>query len=84
MTSRHQQEQYQHQLQKSKGEKKENCHLCKESKRRTLGAYIRGKSRTTSCSEIHEEEEEGEEEETGENEGNNKTDIIKKKETKTE
>ncbi|KAG7199239.1 hypothetical protein KM043_018108 [Ampulex compressa] len=37
---------------------KENCHLCRESKRRSLAAYIRGKSRSNSCHEIHEEEEE--------------------------
>ncbi|KZC09568.1 hypothetical protein WN55_00240 [Dufourea novaeangliae] len=37
---------------------KENCHLCRESKRRSLAAYIRGKSRKSSCKEIHEEEEE--------------------------
>lgn len=36
---------------------KENCHLCRESKRRSLAAYIRGKSRQNSCHEIHEEEE---------------------------
>lgn len=39
---------------------KENCHLCRESKRRSLAAYIRGKSRRNSCEEIHEEEEEQE------------------------
>lgn len=37
---------------------KESCHLCRESKRRSLAAYIRGKSRRSSCQEIHEEEEE--------------------------
>lgn len=37
---------------------KENCRLCKENKRRSLAAYIRGKSRRDSCQEIHEEEEE--------------------------
>lgn len=37
---------------------KENCYLCRESKRRSLAAYIRGKSRRNSCQEIHEEEEE--------------------------
>ena len=37
---------------------KDNCHLCRESKRRSLAAYIRGKSRRSSCQEIHEEEEE--------------------------
>lgn len=37
---------------------KENCHLCRESKRRRLATYIRGKSRRSSCHEIHEEEEE--------------------------
>ncbi|XP_076632541.1 uncharacterized protein LOC143347357 [Colletes latitarsis] len=42
---------------------KDNCHLCRESKRRSLAAYIRGKSRRNSCKEIHEEEEEEEEEE---------------------
>lgn len=46
---------------------KETCHLCKESKRRKLAAYIRGKTRVNSCSEIHEEvEEEAEEEEEDE------------------
>ncbi|CAK9817023.1 hypothetical protein ANTPLA_LOCUS9213 [Anthophora plagiata] len=37
---------------------KENCYLCRENKRRSLAAYIRGKSRRSSCQEIHEEEEE--------------------------
>jgi len=38
---------------------KENCHLCKEMKRRNLAVYIRSKSRSDSCHEgIHEEEEE--------------------------
>ncbi|XP_076228793.1 uncharacterized protein LOC116431922 isoform X2 [Nomia melanderi] len=37
---------------------KENCHLCRENKRRSLAAYIRGKSRRSSCKEIHEEEDE--------------------------
>lgn len=37
---------------------KENCYLCRENKRRRLAAYIRGKSRKSSCHEIHEEEEE--------------------------
>ncbi|XP_053978274.1 uncharacterized protein LOC128882106 [Hylaeus volcanicus] len=37
---------------------KDNCHLCRESKRRSLAAYIKGKSRRSSCEEIHEEEEE--------------------------
>lgn len=37
---------------------KENCHLCRENKRRSLAAYIRGKSRRGSCKEIHEEEDE--------------------------
>ncbi|XP_076661821.1 uncharacterized protein LOC143365488 [Halictus rubicundus] len=37
---------------------RESCHLCRESKRRRLAAYIRGKSRRSSCQEIHEEEEE--------------------------
>ncbi|XP_015510827.1 uncharacterized protein LOC107217708 [Neodiprion lecontei] len=36
------------------------CSLCKENKRRTLAAYIRGKARNNSCSEIHEEIEEDE------------------------
>ncbi|XP_011692253.1 PREDICTED: uncharacterized protein LOC105452650 [Wasmannia auropunctata] len=38
---------------------KENCHLCKEMKRRNLAVYIRSKSRSDSCHEgINEEEEE--------------------------
>ncbi|XP_029039823.1 uncharacterized protein LOC114874582 [Osmia bicornis bicornis] len=37
---------------------KDNCYLCRENKRRSLAAYIRGKSRKGSCHEIHEEEEE--------------------------
>lgn len=41
-----------------KPQSKDNCHLCRENKRRTLAAYIRGKSRKNSCNEIHEEEEE--------------------------
>ncbi|XP_076246576.1 uncharacterized protein LOC143186732 [Calliopsis andreniformis] len=36
---------------------RENCHLCRESKRRSLAVYIRGKSRRSTCEEIHEEEE---------------------------
>lgn len=32
--------------------------MCRENKRRSLAAYIRGKSRKGSCQEIHEEEEE--------------------------
>lgn len=39
---------------------KETCYLCRENKRRSLAAYIRGKSRSNSCHEIHEEEEEHE------------------------
>ncbi|XP_011156539.1 uncharacterized protein LOC105193694 [Solenopsis invicta] len=37
---------------------KENCHLCKEMKRRNLAVYIRSKSRSDSCHEGIEEEEE--------------------------
>ncbi|TGZ46757.1 uncharacterized protein [Temnothorax longispinosus] len=38
---------------------KESCYLCKEMKRRNLAAYIRSKSRSDSCHEgINEEEEE--------------------------
>lgn len=38
---------------------KESCHLCKEMKRRNLAVYIRSKSRSDSCHEgIDEEEEE--------------------------
>lgn len=44
---------------------KDNCYLCRENKRRSLAAYIRGKSRRSSCHEIHEEEEEKVEEEAG-------------------
>lgn len=46
------------QQQLSKSQSKDNCHLCKESRRRRLAAYIRGKSRLNSCSEVHEEEDE--------------------------
>lgn len=56
--TRHQQELFQQQIRANS--KKEHCHLCKESKRRSLGAYIKGKSRSISCNEIHEEEEEEE------------------------
>ncbi|KAK2578703.1 hypothetical protein KPH14_011670 [Odynerus spinipes] len=45
---------------------KENCHLCRESKRRSLALYIRGKSRQSSCQEIHEDIEEEKEEEEDE------------------
>lgn len=97
-TTRYQQEQYHHQMQKLKGEKKEHCYLCKESKRRTLGAYLRGKSRTTSCSEIHEEkEEENDDDEVHEQQKNkqnkekheiykndNKDNVVKDKNTKTD
>ncbi|XP_033325989.1 uncharacterized protein LOC117220277 [Megalopta genalis] len=48
---------------------KESCHLCRESKRRSLAAYIRGKSRRGSCQEIHEEEEEQDVREETENTG---------------
>ncbi|KYN13856.1 hypothetical protein ALC57_13930 [Trachymyrmex cornetzi] len=37
---------------------KENCHLCKEMKRRNLAVYIRSKSRSDSCHEGIQEEEE--------------------------
>ncbi|XP_076753149.1 uncharacterized protein LOC143424769 [Xylocopa sonorina] len=37
---------------------KENCYLCRENKRRVLTVFKRGKSRSNSCHEIHEEEEE--------------------------
>lgn len=53
-TRNHCRRQHQEQRQLSK----DNCHLCRESKRRSLAAYIRGKSRRNSCQEIHEEEEE--------------------------
>ncbi|XP_011154460.1 uncharacterized protein LOC105192195 [Harpegnathos saltator] len=39
---------------------KETCHLCRETKRRSLAAYIRSKSRSDSNQGIHEEEEEEE------------------------
>ncbi|XP_043259241.1 uncharacterized protein LOC122401270 [Colletes gigas] len=48
---------------------KDNCHLCRESKRRSLAAYIRGKSRQNSCEEIHEEEEEEEEQDSANSKG---------------
>lgn len=48
----------QQQHHEQKQQSKESCHLCRESKRRRLAAYIRGKSRRSSCHEIHEEEEE--------------------------
>ncbi|XP_001605408.1 hybrid signal transduction histidine kinase L [Nasonia vitripennis] len=47
--------------QQQQRESKDSCHLCKENKRRSLAAYIRGKTRNNSCSEICEEEEEVEE-----------------------
>ncbi|KAH0564480.1 uncharacterized protein LOC123272439 [Cotesia glomerata] len=59
-TTRQQQEHLQQQLRANS--KKEHCHLCKESKRRSLGAYIKGKGRSISCNEIHEEVEEEDEE----------------------
>ncbi|KYM98143.1 hypothetical protein ALC62_11133 [Cyphomyrmex costatus] len=37
---------------------KENCHFCKEMKRRNLAVYIRSKSRSDSCHEGIQEEEE--------------------------
>ncbi|XP_012228840.1 uncharacterized protein fok [Linepithema humile] len=37
---------------------KENCYLCKEMKRRNLAVYIRSKSRSDSCHEGIQEEEE--------------------------
>ncbi|XP_015113872.1 uncharacterized protein LOC107038984 [Diachasma alloeum] len=43
----------------------DQCHLCKQNKRRLLGTYIR-KSRSNSCNDIFEEQEEGIAEETGE------------------
>lgn len=70
--TRYQQEQLQQQIRASS--QKEHCQLCKESKRRSLGAYIRGKSRSTSCSEIHEEEEEETQDQTDGKNENNKTD----------
>ncbi|KYQ56342.1 hypothetical protein ALC60_04749 [Trachymyrmex zeteki] len=41
---------------------KENCHLCKEMKRRNLAVYIRSKSRSDSCHEGIQEEEENDNE----------------------
>ncbi|XP_046736149.1 X-linked retinitis pigmentosa GTPase regulator-interacting protein 1-like [Diprion similis] len=64
------------QLQKSTS--KVPCSLCKENKRRTLAAYIRGKARSNSCSEIHEEIEEDairEEEEEEDEEGEEKEEV---------
>ncbi|XP_032677499.1 uncharacterized protein LOC116847037 [Odontomachus brunneus] len=46
--------------------RKETCHLCRETKRRSLAAYIRSKSRSDSNHGIHEEEEEAEEVKEGE------------------
>lgn len=66
------QEYYQQRKQVSK----ENCHLCRESKRRSLALYIRAKSRKSSCQEIHEEIEEEKEEE--EDEKNEEIDIEEK------
>ncbi|XP_011506243.1 PREDICTED: uncharacterized protein LOC105368813 [Ceratosolen solmsi marchali] len=48
----------QHQQQNRDSGSKDSCHLCKENKRRSLAAYIRGKTRNNSCNEICEEEEE--------------------------
>jgi len=57
-----------HQIQQQQREaaaaSKESCHLCRENKRRSLAAYIRGKTRNKSCSEICEENEEEEEQQT--------------------
>ncbi|XP_043274462.1 uncharacterized protein fok [Venturia canescens] len=64
----------QQQAPKTPSQSKHNCQLCKESKRRTLGAYIRGKPRLNSCSEISEEEDEN---------VNNSSESTEKKETDT-
>lgn len=60
------QRQLQHQQQQQQNREsnsKDSCHLCKENKRRRLAAYIRSKTRRSSCNEICEEEEEVEEQE---------------------
>ncbi|XP_058804762.1 uncharacterized protein LOC131671945 [Phymastichus coffea] len=54
----HHRQQQQKQQQLHVSSNKDSCHLCKENKRRSLAAYIRGKSRNNSCSEICEETEE--------------------------
>lgn len=43
---------------KPRASSSDNCYLCKKSKKRPLAAYIRSKSRSSSCKEIHEEDEE--------------------------
>ncbi|XP_012148735.2 uncharacterized protein LOC105663595 [Megachile rotundata] len=55
---------------------KENCYLCRENKRRRLAAYIRGKSRKSSCHEIHEEEEELDANVNEENNTNNNSCVL--------
>lgn len=64
----------QQQMPKSTTQSKHNCHLCKESKRRSLAAYIKGKSRLNSCSEINEEEDES---------PSNISETVEKKETES-
>jgi hypothetical protein len=60
-TTAYNQQRHQSQLQSQPHrDSKDSCHLCKENKRRSLAAYIRGKTRQNSCSEICEEEEEEE------------------------
>ncbi|XP_034948360.1 uncharacterized protein fok [Chelonus insularis] len=76
-TTRQQQEQIQHH--QSRTTHKENCYLCKESKRRALGSYIRRRSRTSSCNEIYEEEEEEEEEKEDGEDVATTTDVSKNK-----
>ncbi|XP_011304408.1 uncharacterized protein [Fopius arisanus] len=49
----------------SQKSKCDQCHLCKQNKRRVLGTYFR-KSRSNSCNDIFEEKEE--EDEVGDNE----------------
>ncbi|XP_012280719.1 uncharacterized protein LOC105699890 [Orussus abietinus] len=59
------QQQYQHHShnqQQQRSQSKDQCQLCKESKMRSLAAYIRGKTRKSSCTEIYEADEDVEEE----------------------
>lgn len=70
--------------QQRKQDSKENCHLCRESKRRSLALYIRAKSRRSSCQEIHEEIEEEKEEEEGEEKGKQKKIATERKDNTNE
>ncbi|XP_014468890.1 PREDICTED: uncharacterized protein LOC106741406 [Dinoponera quadriceps] len=58
---------------------KETCHLCRETKRRSLAAYIRSKSRSDSNNGIHEEEEEEEEQEEKVTAGKGRDEVVDKK-----